>query len=279
MFKGTTKKCDLSENNVNVASGPKVQNCFFNTIRTVSLDIIKPWPVTCPSTLESLQKLESEVNSDINSKVSLCQGDITKLNVNAIVNSVNKTLIGEGGIDRAIHKAAWPGLIGQCYKLNGCKTGECKVTLDYKLPAKYVFHAVRLRDKNEYKLNNFYKTCLEKTLSYIVKSIAFCCRAIDIPGFDPREAAKMALATVRFWLESNHSSIDRVISCTFENTHYEICKDLMSNVVKENSNTDCVVNVKRAEISNKLGQSLPGLQIYPSFPQNSESESFAGRSN
>ena len=53
----------------------------------------------------------------------------------------------------------------------------------------------------------------------------------------------------------------------------------MSNVVKENSNTDCVVNVKRAEISNKLGQSLPGLQIYPSFPQNSESESFAGRSN
>ena len=98
--------------------------------------------------MESLQKLEFEVDNDINSKVSLCQGDITKLNVDAIVNSVNKTLIGGGGIDGAIHEAAGPRLIDECQKLNGCETGECKVTSDYKLPAKYVFHTVRLRDKN-----------------------------------------------------------------------------------------------------------------------------------
>ena len=110
MFKGTPKKCDHSENNVNVASGPKVQNCFFNTIQPVRLDIIKPWSVTFPSTVESLQKLEFEVNNDINPKVSLCQGDITKLNVDTIVNSVNKTLIRGGHVNGAIHEATQPGL-------------------------------------------------------------------------------------------------------------------------------------------------------------------------
>ena len=128
MFKGTAKKCDLSENNVNVASGSKLQSCFFNTIKPVSLDIIKPWSVTCPSTLESLRKLEFEVNNDINSEVSLCQGDITKLNVDVIVNSVNETLIGGGGIGVDIHDAAGQGLLDECQKLNGCGTGECNVT-------------------------------------------------------------------------------------------------------------------------------------------------------
>ena len=76
-----------------------------------------------------MQKLEFEVNRDINSKVSLCEGDITKLNVDAIVNSLNKTLIGGGGIDGAIHEAEGPELIHECQKLNDCETGECKVTL------------------------------------------------------------------------------------------------------------------------------------------------------
>ena len=79
MFKGTEKKFDLSENNVNVASDPRVQNCFFNTIQPVGLDIIKPWSVSFPNILESLQKVEFKINNDINSKVSLCQGDSTKL--------------------------------------------------------------------------------------------------------------------------------------------------------------------------------------------------------
>ena len=187
VFKGTAKKFDLTEIKVNVASDLKVQNCFVNTIQPVSLDIIKPRSVTCPSTLESLQKLEFEVNNDVNVKVSLCQGDITQLNVDVIVNSVNKTLTAVGAIDAAIHEAAGPGLVDECHKLN------VKVTLSHKLPAKYVFHTVRLRDKNDYKLNDFYKSCLEKVLAYNVKSIAFCCGTIGIPGFDPREAAKMAI--------------------------------------------------------------------------------------
>ena len=101
----------------------------------------------------------------------------------------------------------------------------------------------------------------------------------------------MIPAIVRLWLESTHSSIHHVIFCTFENADYEIYNDLMSNVyfpvskyhwtniyMKENSNNDCVVNVKSDEISNELGQSLPGLHIYPNFAQNNESESLAKRS-
>ena len=100
----------------------------------------------------------------------------------------------------------------------------------------------------------------------------------------------MAMATVRLWLESNHSSVERVIFCANENADYEIYKDLMSTVylpvlkyhltninMKENSNTDRVVNKRSVKISNELGQSLLGVQIYPNFGQNSESESFAGR--
>ena len=119
--------------------------------------------------------MEFEVNNEVNVKVSLCQGDVTKLNVNVIVNSVNKTLAVGGDIDGAIHEAVGPGLVDECQKLNVCETGECKVNLDHKLPAKYLFHTVRLRDKNDYKLNDFYRNCLGKVLAYNVKSIVFCC--------------------------------------------------------------------------------------------------------
>ena len=122
-LKEQQKKCNLTKSNVN-----------FNTIQPVSLDIIKPWSFTCPSTLVSLQK----VNNDINSKISLCQGAITKLNVDLIVNSVKKTLIGREGIDGAIFEAAEPGLADGYQKLNVCETGECKVTLGCILSAKYM---------------------------------------------------------------------------------------------------------------------------------------------
>ena len=154
-----------------------------------------------------------------------------------------------------------------------------------------MFYTVRLRDKNDYKLNDFYKSCLQKVLAYNIKSIAFCCGATGIPGFHPREDAKMTLATVRLLLESNHSSVDHVIFCTYENADHEIYKDLMSTVyfpvskyhltnicMKERSDTDCVVNVKSVKVSNELGQSLTRVQIYPNFAQNSESEFLAGRS-
>ena len=166
-----------------------------------------------------MQEIEFEVNNNINSEVFLCLGDITKLSIDAIVISANKGLIGGGGggIDGAIHEATGPGLLDKFQKLNGCKTGECKVTLGYKLPAKYVFYIVRPRDENDYKLNDCYKSCFQKVLAYTVKSVVFFCGGIGIPGFDPRKAAKMTLTTVRSLLESYYTSIDHVIFCTYEN--------------------------------------------------------------
>ena len=146
------------------------------------------------------------------------------------MNSANKTLTAVDAIDGAIHEAAGSGLVDECQKLNVCETSECKITLGHKLAVKYVLNTVRLTDENDYTLNDFYKSCLEKVLAYNVKSIAFCCGTIGIPGFDPREAAKMAIATVRLWWESNHSSIERVIFCANENADYEIYKDLMFTV-------------------------------------------------
>ena len=125
---------------------------------------------------------------------------------------------------------------------------------------------------------------LQNVLTNNVKSIAFCCIATCISEFDQKKAAEVALATVRLWLESNHSSVDCVIFCTYENADYEIYKDLMfavnftvsnihltDNYMKENSNKDCVVNVKNVEISDELGENLTGWQIYLSTESPGES--------
>ena len=112
IFKGTAKKFDLNENiNVNVASYPKVQNVFFNAIQPLRLNNINYGVVTSPKTVESLQKMKFEINIDINSKISLCQGDITKINVDAIVKATSETLISEGSIDGVIHEVKGPGIV------------------------------------------------------------------------------------------------------------------------------------------------------------------------
>ena len=114
-----------------------------------------------------------------------------------------------------------------------------------------MFHTVRARGKSDYKLNDCYKSCLLKFVASNVKSIAFCCGAIGIPGFDLGKAVKLALATATLWLESNHLSIDHVRFWTHKNIDYEIYKDQISCVyfpvskyhltciyMKGNSNSD-----------------------------------------
>lgn len=122
--------------------------------------------------------MEYEVNNDIKSKVSLCQINITKFKVHAIMHSVNKTLTVGRGIDQAIHEVAGPGLLDECQD---------------------VFYTVRPTVKNDSKLNECYKSCLQNILAYNVKSVSFCCGAIGIRRFNPRKAAKMELATIRLW--------------------------------------------------------------------------------
>ena len=152
----------------------------------------------------------------------------------------NKTVIGVGVIDGAIHEAVGQGLLDKCQILNDCETGKCKVILDYKLLAKHVFHNLRLTDKNEQKLNDCCKSFTEGfCLSF--KFLTFHSGAISISGFNPRKAAKMALVIVRLWLESNQSSIE----------YFSVPKYHLTNIyLKENSNIDCVVDVKGYEVIN-----------------------------
>ena len=219
---------------------------------TVSLDNIKPWSVTCPSTMNIFSTFN--VNTDINTKVSLYQGDITKLEVDAIVNAANKTLLGGGGIDKAIHKAAGPELKNEYKKFPEkhpgvrCESGECKVTKVIQshgctLPANYVFHTVGPKNQNSKELKDCYESCLQNVLTYPIKSIAFCCIATGIYGFDQRKAAEIALNTVRVWLEYNHLSVNRIIFCTYENEDFGIYKDLMSTVYFPVSNNHLSENI------------------------------------
>ena len=131
------------------------------------------------------------------SKVFLCQGDIAKINVDAIVNATSETVISEGDISGAIHEAVRPGLLHECQKLNVCETGDLKVISGYKLRVNYVFRTVRPRDKNDVKPKDCCKVCLQNFLTYDVKSIAFCYVVTSICGFHQRKAAQIALTTVR----------------------------------------------------------------------------------
>jgi O-acetyl-ADP-ribose deacetylase (regulator of RNase III) len=158
------------------------------------------------------------------------RGDITKLEVDAIVNAANSSLLGGGGVDGAIHRAAGPELVEFCRKLHGCSTGDAKATPGFRLPAKWVFHTVgpvwRDGDHGEGKLlASCYQRCLELAAKHQVKSIAFPAISTGIYGFPSDQAAKIAVDTVREHLES--SGVDRVLFVCFDDRTYSIYQNLL----------------------------------------------------
>lgn len=141
-------------------------------------------------------------------RISIVKGDITKLEVDAIVNAANKTLLGGGGVDGAIHRAAGKELLEECKTLNGCKTGEAKITKGYKLPAKYVIHtAGPVWSKGKYnepeKLRNCYLNSLNLAKEYNLKTIAFPSISTGIYGYPIESASKIAIETVISFLNEN----------------------------------------------------------------------------
>ncbi|MGY6275503.1 O-acetyl-ADP-ribose deacetylase [Methylomonas sp. MgM2] len=169
----------------------------------------------------------------VNRTIEVIQGDITRLNVDAIVNAANNSLLGGGGVDGAIHRGAGPQLLEECRSLGGCETGDAKLTGAYRLPAKYVIHTVgpiwRGGVQNEAELlASCYRNCMQLAIRNDIRSIAFPCISTGVYGFPKQQAAQIAVATVNQVLRQYDGDI-AVMFCCFSQDDAELYSSVLSD--------------------------------------------------
>lgn len=162
--------------------------------------------------------------------IELIRGDITTLKVDAIVNAANRSLLGGGGVDGAIHRAAGKRLLESCRQLNGCETGQAKITPGFDLPATHVIHTVgpvwRGGDNHEPELlASCYMNCLALARENGCRTIAFPNISTGIYGYPKKEAARIAVSEVKEYLSRNHSP-EKVIFVCFDEENYRFYEDL-----------------------------------------------------
>jgi O-acetyl-ADP-ribose deacetylase (regulator of RNase III) len=165
---------------------------------------------------------------DVSGRLALLRGDITRISVDAIVNAANSSLLGGGGVDGAIHRAAGPELKAECRTLGGCATGDAKLTKGYNLPARFVIHTVgpvwHGGGQGEDKLlASCYRSCLRLAAQHGVTSLAFPSISTGVYGFPITRVAPIALREVRAGLLTNRV-LERVVVVCFSDTdlgHYE----------------------------------------------------------
>lgn len=219
---------------------PEEKKIKYNKMSVITVDMVDPWNnyVIRNTNVEKRKhtlddvtefnkfKIDNHQNKSLAEKVSLYKGDITSLEVGAIVNAANSRLKAGGGVDGAIHRAAGPHLQEECNTLGGCPTGEAKITGGYNLPAQYVIHTVGPQDASPAMLKKCYENSLAYHKSHKITTIAFPCISTGIYGFPNRLAAHIALRTTREFLEKN-DQMERVIFCTFMPIDVEIYETLM----------------------------------------------------
>ncbi|HQF41933.1 MAG TPA: O-acetyl-ADP-ribose deacetylase [Ignavibacteriaceae bacterium] len=166
----------------------------------------------------------------MNNKIEIHKGDITKLKVDTIVNAANTSLLGGGGVDGAIHRAAGPELLEFNRKLGGCRTGEAKMSPGFNLPAKFIIHTVGPiwnggKNNEDQLLENCYNNSLKIAAENNIKTIAFPAISTGIYGFPLERATKIAVKTVKQFLKEE-SSIEKVIFVCFSEHDYNVYKEV-----------------------------------------------------
>jgi len=157
-------------------------------------------------------------------RVTVIQGDITQQQVDAIVNAANSSLLGGGGVDGAIHRAAGPGLLAECRLLNGCATGEAKITKGYNLLASWVIHTVgpvwRGGQGEDEQLAACYRSCLALAEQYQIATIAFPAISTGVYRFPLERATQIAVREIQQFLQGN-KSLQQVIFVCFSKSSYD----------------------------------------------------------
>ena len=160
------------------------------------------------------------ISEKVKNQIHVEQGDITKLDCDCIVNAANRSLLGGGGVDGAIHRAAGPELLAECRTLHGCRTGEAKITKGYRLRAKYIIHTVGPiysgTAEDAAQLADCYRNSLNLAKEHDVHSIAFPAISTGVYGYPLEDATEIAAKTVAQWLEDHADYAMQVIFCCFD---------------------------------------------------------------
>lgn len=160
------------------------------------------------------------ISEKVKNQIQVVQGDITKLDCDGIVNAANRSLLGGGGVDGAIHRAAGPELLAECRTLHGCRTGEAKITKGYRLRAKYIIHTVGPiysgTAEDAAQLADCYRNSLNLAKEHDVHSIAFPAISTGVYGYPLEDATEIAVKTVAQWLEAHADYAVQVIFCCFD---------------------------------------------------------------
>ena len=166
-------------------------------------------------------------------KLKTHKGDITKLKVDAIVNAANTSLLGGGGVDGAIHRAAGPQLLEECRTLDGCPTGEAKITKGYNLPTKYVIHTVGPvwnggNNNEDNLLSNCYRGSLRLAVENNIKTIAFPAISTGVYHFPLERATKIAITEAKNFIEQN-DELEKIIFVAFDERTYDCYNKMLNN--------------------------------------------------